>query len=61
MKIRPVGVELLHADEHTDTTKPIGALRDYTIAHYNIYSTELTRSTFLPTFQLMACGEDNIN
>lgn len=61
MKIRPVGVELLHADGHTDTTKAIGVFRDYTIAHYNMSSIELTRSTFLQTFQPMACREDNIN
>jgi len=46
MKIRPVGVGLLHADGHTDTTKTVGAFRDYTIAHYNMSSKEFTRSTF---------------
>jgi hypothetical protein len=61
MKIRPVGVEFLHADGHMDMTKPISAFRDYMIAHYNVSTKELTRSTFLQTFQPMVCGEDNIN
>jgi hypothetical protein len=35
MKFRPMGVELLHAYGHMDTTKPIGAFRDFTKAYFN--------------------------
>jgi len=50
MKIRPVGVELFHADGHAETTKLIVALRNFANASKN-ESIDLISMLRLPFIQ----------